>query len=203
MHPTEDAPDLQGLESGVGLGHQQLTRLCSQGSGPRLRSVCAWLLPAQTLQELRLWEGLQGSQGNFRDGAGERGKRGGMKHEDRERPAGSEVPQAWPRQLLPAGLGRGHTLCGGGDFGGPRAAGAAGAAEEGRALGLAARNSAGLQGGAGRRRPASVTASAAGLPPCLGSNTFFCPSVLTQPQLSAGRRGARRRCSYQVHFPGL
>lgn len=153
-------------------------------------------MPAQTLQELRLWEGLQSPQGNFRDAAAEtcskRGKRGRTKHEGRGRPVSSEAPQAWPRRLLPAGLGRGHTRCGGGgDFGGPHEAGAEGAAEGGRALGLAARNSAGLQGGAGRRRSARVTASAAGLPPCLGSNTFFSPSFLTQPQLSAGCRSAR------------
>lgn len=114
MHPAEDAPDLPGLENKVG----QLTRLCAQGSGPRLRSGCAPLLPAQTLQELRPWEELQGYQGNFRDRTAERGKRGGMKHEGRGRPAGSEVLQAWLQQLLPAGLGCGHTRCGGGDFGG-------------------------------------------------------------------------------------
>lgn len=152
-------------------------------------------MPAQTLQELRVGEGLQGSRGNFRDKAAEirseRGKRGGTKHKGRGRPAESEALQAWPRQLLPAGPGAGtqRCCCGGGDVGGPRAAGAAGVAEGGRALGLAARNSAGLQGGAGRRRPAWVTASAAGLPPCLGPNTFFSPSFLTQPQLSAGRGG--------------
>lgn len=120
--------------------------------------------------------GTPGSPGELQGRAAEicskRGKRGRTKHEGRERPASSEAPQAWPRRLLPAGLGRGHTRCGGGgDFGGPRAAGADGAAEGGRALELAARNSDGLQGGAGRRRPARVTASTAGLPPCLGSNT--------------------------------
>lgn len=48
MHPAEFARDLQGLEDAVGLGHQQLTRLCTQGSGPRLRPRCEQLLPAST-----------------------------------------------------------------------------------------------------------------------------------------------------------
>lgn len=96
-----------------------------------------------------------------------------------------------PRSSYLWAWGAAHTLRRRRLRGGPRAAGAAGAAEGGRALGLAARNSAGLQGGAGRRRPAWVTASAAGLSPCLGSNTFFSPSFLTQPHLSSGRRGAR------------
>lgn len=191
MHPAEDAPDLPGLENKVG----QLTRLCAQGSGPRLRSGCAPLLPAQTLQELRPWEELQGYQGNFRDRAAERGKRGGMKQEGRGRPAGSEVLQAWLQQLLPAGLGCGHTRCGGGDFGG------GGSPRSWRSWGRGRRAGAGTRrpelsrsagwGGAAPRRPAWVTASAAGLPPSLGSNAFFSLSVLTQPQSSAGRRGAR------------
>lgn len=98
---------------------------------------------------------------------------------------------------------RAHSCGSGGDFGGPRADGAARAAEGGRALGLAARNSAGLQGGAGRRRPAWMTAPAAGLPPCLSSNTFFSPSFLTQPQLSVERTLALFLLSSLPSSPGL
>lgn len=54
MHPAEFARDPQELEDAVGLGHQQLTQLCAQGSGPRLRPRCEQLSPVQTLQELRL-----------------------------------------------------------------------------------------------------------------------------------------------------
>lgn len=179
-----------------GLGHQPLTRLCALGEAVLACGQCAPLLPAQTLQELGHWEGLQGSQGNFRDLAAEirseRDKRGGTKHEGPRTPYGLRSPASLAPAAPTCGTGvRAHTLRRRRLRGGPRAAGAAGAAEGGRALGLAARNSAGLQGGAGRRRPAWVTASAASLSPCLGSNTFFSPSFLTQPHLSSGRRGAR------------
>lgn len=196
VHPAEDSPDLQGLENGVGARAPAADQALRSGK----RSSLAVSVRRRSCQRRRCrnWDFGRDSRvpkGTSGTGLLRSAQRGanevGRSTRTRGRPAGSKAPQAWPRQLLPVGLGRGHTRCGGGDFGGPRTAGAAGAAEGGRALGLAARNSAGLQGGAGRRRPAWVTASAAGLSPCLGSNTFFSPSFLTQPHLSSGRRGAR------------
>lgn len=174
----------------MGLGHQPLTRLCAPGSGPRLWPQCAPLLPAQTSQELRLpggrgWgpggpPGTRLLRGPFQEGQDEAPRPG--------RPAGSEVPQAWPPWLLPAGLGRWHTRCGGG-FGAPRAARAAWAAGGGEGAGTRRPELANPSAGWGGAAPASRAdrASAAGLPTRLGSYTFFAPSFLTQPQLSAGR----------------
>lgn len=64
MHPAEDAPDLQGLEDGVGLGHQQLTQLCAQGSGPRLPSVCSALASAD-IAGIKTMGGTPGSPGEL------------------------------------------------------------------------------------------------------------------------------------------
>lgn len=105
-----------------GLGHQPLTRLCALGEAVLACGQCAPLLPAQTLQKLGLWEGLQGSQGNFRDLAAEirseRDKRGGTKHEGPRTPYGLRSPASLAPAAPTCGPGVRHTRCGGGDFGG-------------------------------------------------------------------------------------
>lgn len=139
----------------MGLGYQLLTRLCAHLRPPREP-----LLPAQTLQELGLREGLQGPKGT----PGTRLLRSAPRAA-REAGRGlraTDALSAWkPRQPGPGGsylrTWGARTLAA---ASGSRAAGAAGAAGGGRALGVAARNSpARLQGGAGRRRSATVTES--------------------------------------------
>lgn len=98
-----------------GLGHQPLTRLCALGEAVLACGQCAPLLPAQTLQKLGLWEGLQGSQGNFRDLAAEirseRDKRGGTKHEGPRTPYGLRSPASLAPAAPTCGTGvRAHTL---------------------------------------------------------------------------------------------
>lgn len=176
MHPAEFARDLQELEGAVGLGHQQLTRLCTPGSRPRLRPQCAPLSPAQTLQELRLggWGGCRWEE----EPPGTRLLRStprGPGEAGRSARAGTPCVLGSPASLAPAGgsylraWGAGtHAAAAAAVASGSRAAGTAGAAGGGGGAGTGrpelASPSAGWGGAAPASRGDRASAAAAGLP---------------------------------------
>lgn len=153
MHPAELPGHLQGLEDKVGLGHQQLTRLYAPGSGPRLRPQCAPLIASTD---------IAGINTTGREGVGSRGTSWGPFQEARTKRQGRDALRA-RKSCKPGSSGSYLRAWGAGT---PSAAAASGLPvqleqlgrlEEGKARGLAARNSpTRLLGGAGRRRSAAL-----------------------------------------------